>query len=307
MNATSTNKPIISFVTISYNGYKDTCELIESLYKHITSVPYEIIVVDNASTHNDAKTLQEKYPTIHTIRSEHNGGFSAGNNIGIEQAKGEYIFLINNDTYIEEDNLLALIERVESKPEIGAVSPKIQFAFPPKHIQYAGYTKLSPITLRNQPIGFDQPDQPQYNIPQKQWYLHGAALLLKREIIEKVGPMPELFFLYYEELDWTTQMRYAGYELWYEPRMTVFHKESQSTGQASPLRTYYLTRNRLLYAYRNLKGVNRYLSIIYQIGIAVPKGYIINLFKRNIQVANAHFKGAVDFFKIENKNAQHYE
>lgn len=307
MNSTSTNKPIISFVTISYNGYKDTCELIESLHKNITSVPYEIIVVDNASKNNDAKTLQKNYPTIHAIRSEHNGGFSAGNNIGIKQAKGKYIFLINNDTYIEEDNLQSLIERIESKPEIGAVSPKIKFSFPPQNIQYAGYTKLSPITLRNQPIGFDQPDHPQYNTPQKQWYLHGAALLLKKEIIEKVGTMPELFFLYYEELDWTTQMRDAGYELWYEPRMTVFHKESQSTGQASPLRTYYLTRNRLLYAYRNLKGINRYLSIIYQIGIAIPKGYIVNLCKRNNKVANAHIQGAIDFFKIEDKNAQHYE
>lgn len=65
--------------------------------------------------------------------------------------------------------------------------------------------------------------------------------------------MPEIFFLYYEELDWSTHITRAGYELWYEPRCTVFHKESQSTGQLSKLRTYYLTRNRLLYAWRNLE------------------------------------------------------
>lgn len=74
--------------------------------------------------------------------------------------------------------------------------------------------------------------------------------------------MPEIFFLYYEELDWSTHITRAGYELWYEPRCTVFHKESQSTGQLSKLRTYYLTRNRLLYAWRNLEGSNRWLSII---------------------------------------------
>ena len=67
--------------------------------------------------------------------------------------------------------------------------------------------------------------------------------------------MPEIFFLYYEELDWSTSMTRAGYELWYEPRCTVFHKESQSTGQLSKLRTYFLTRNRLLYARRNMKGI----------------------------------------------------
>lgn len=306
MNITSKNTPVISFVTICYNGYKDTCDLIESLHKSITSISYEIIVVDNASKNNEAEKLQNTYPTIHAIRSEYNGGFSAGNNIGIRKAQGEYIFLINNDTYIEEDNLLALIERIESKPEVGAVSPKIKFAFTPQNIQYAGYTKLSAITLRNKPIGFGKADHPHYNIATRQWYLHGAALLVKKEVIEKVGDMPELFFLYYEELDWTTQMRNAGYELWYEPKMTVYHKESQSTGQESPLRTYYLTRNRLLYAYRNLRGINRYLSIAYQLGVAVPKGWITSLLKKNIDVAKAHLKGALDFFSIKDKNAQHY-
>ncbi len=306
MNTVNNNKPLISFVTITYNGYKDTCDLIESLHKHITSVSYEIIVVDNASKNNEAERLQQNYPTICAIRNEDNGGFSAGNNIGIGKAQGEYIFLINNDTYIEEDNLLALIDRLESNPKIGAVSPKIRFAFPPQDIQYAGYTKLTPITLRNKPIGFGEADHPHYNIATKQWYLHGAALLIKREVIEKVGNMPELFFLYYEELDWTTQMRNAGYELWYEPRMTVFHKESQSTGQESPLRTYYLTRNRLLYAYRNLKGLNRWLSIAYQLSIAVPKGWLVNKYKRKNDVAKAYVQGAIDFFKIEDKNTQHY-
>ena len=91
-------------------------------------------------------------------------------------------------------------------------------------------------------------------------------MLVKREVIEKVGLMPEIFFLYYEELDWSTHITRAGYELWYEPRCTVFHKESQSTGQLSKLRTYYLTRNRLLYAWRNLltatiKGISAFIRI----------------------------------------------
>ena len=83
--------------------------------------------------------------------------------------------------------------------------------------------------------------------------------------------MPEIFFLYYEELDWSTSMTRAGYELWYEPRCTVFHKESQSTGQLSKLRTYFLTRNRLLYARRNMKGMERLMSVLYQSTIAAGK------------------------------------
>lgn len=232
---------------------------------------YEIIVVDNASREDEAAKIHELYPTVISIRSNENGGFSGGNNIGIRAAKGKYIFLINNDTYIESDEIAYLVERLESRPEIGGVSPKIRFAFPPQHIQFAGFTPLTKITLRNNMLGFDCPDDGSYDTPHPTPYLHGAAMIIKREVIEKIGMMPEIFFLYYEELDWSTSMTRAGYELWYEPRCTVFHKESQSTGQLSKLRTYFLTRNRLLYARRNMKGMERLMSVLYQSTIAAGK------------------------------------
>ena len=121
------NIPEISFITICYNGFKDTCELIESLHKKLKSVSYEIIVVDNASREDEAAKIHELYPTVISIRSNENGGFSGGNNIGIRAAKGKYIFLINNDTYIESDEIAYLVERLESRPEIGGVSPKNTF------------------------------------------------------------------------------------------------------------------------------------------------------------------------------------
>ena len=120
------NIPDISFITICYNGFKDTCELIESLQNKIHSVSYEIIVVDNASHENEAAKIHQLYPTVVAIRSNENSGFSGGNNIGIQVAKGKYIFLINNDTYIESDHIAYLVERLESRPEIGGVSPKIR-------------------------------------------------------------------------------------------------------------------------------------------------------------------------------------
>ena len=128
------NIPDISFITICYNGFKDTCELIESLHKNLQSVSYEIIVIDNASREDEAAKIQKLYPTVVAIRSDINGGFSGGNNIGIRAAKGKYLFLINNDTYIESDDVSYLIERLESRPEIGGVSPKIRFAFPPQPV-----------------------------------------------------------------------------------------------------------------------------------------------------------------------------
>lgn len=285
------NIPDISFITICYNGFKDTCELIESLHKNLQSVSYEIIVIDNASREDEAAKIQKLYPTVVAIRSDINEGFSGGNNIGIRAAKGKYLFLINNDTYIESDDVSYLIERLESRPEIGGVSPKIRFAFPPQHIQFAGFTPLSQVTLRNTMLGFGCPDDGSYDTPHSTPYLHGAAMMIKHEVIEKAGMMPEIFFLYYEELDWSTSMTRAGYELWYEPRCTVFHKESQSTGQLSKLRTYYLTRNRLLYARRNLKGTARFLSVLYQSTVAAGKNSLAYALKGRFDLFFAVYCG----------------
>ena len=96
--------PQISFITITYNGLNDTCELINSIHSIVKSITYEIIVVDNASKINEAEIIKNKYPNVIVVRSEINLGFSGGNNLGIKQAKGNYLFLINNDTYILEDN-----------------------------------------------------------------------------------------------------------------------------------------------------------------------------------------------------------
>ena len=110
--------------------------------------------------------------------------------------------------------------------------------------------------------------------------------------------MPEIFFLYYEEMDWCTQMTNAGYELWYEPRCTVFHKESQSTGQFSNLRTFYMTRNRLLYTRRNRKGAQRLLSILYQSTIAAGKNSLQFAVKGRFDLFTAVWKGVVRSFSV---------
>ncbi len=297
-------RPIISFITVNYNGLNDTCELIESLQATIQSVSYEIIVVDNASRKDEATLIRSRYPEVKAIRSEQNLGFSGGNNLGFGQARGKYFFLINNDTYMTDDGLHHLVERIESSPSVGAVSPKIRFAFPPQNIQFAGYTPLSPITLRNALIGFGCADDGSFDTPHSSPYLHGAAMMVRREVVEKIGMMPEIYFLYYEELDWSTAMTRAGYELWYEPRCTVFHKESQSTGQQSKLRTYYLTRNRLLYAWRNLPGAKRWTSIGYQITLAAAKNSIQFLLQGHAGLAWAVCRGVGAFFLLGHKTEQ---
>ena len=255
----------------------------------------EVIVVDNASKENEANIISKKYSQVKVVRSDKNLGFAGGNNIGIKEAKGKYIFLINNDTYFKDFNINSLINRLESSDKIGIVCPKLRFAWGNNPIQFAGYTPLSNITLRNKAIGFGEEDWGQYDIPHSTPYAHGAAMLIKREAIEKVGLMPECFFLYYEEIDWSMMFTRAGYEIWYDPSCTVYHKESQTTGQNSALRTYYITRNRLLIVKRNYKGINKYLSYIYLIGIVAPRDIIRFTLNGRFDLVKAIYKGVFTF------------
>ena len=134
-------------------------------------------------------------------------------------------------------------------------------------------------------------------------YAHGAAMMVRRETLEKAGPMPEIYFLYYEELDWSVRIREQGRRIVYDPRCTVFHKESATTGQQSPLRSYCLTRNRLLFAWRNLRGGARLLSVAYQLCIAAPKNAVSALAHRRGDLAKAVCRGVRDFFTLKNKQA----
>ena len=286
------NEYRLSVITINYNGLKDTCELIESIpFKE----DMEVIVVDNASTQNEANIIFERYPQVKVIRSDINLGFAGGNNLGIKESKGEYILLINNDAYFKEFNIEPLIERLESSDKISIVCPKLRFAWGNNPIQFAGYTPLSNITLRNKAIGFGEEDKEQYNTPHPTPYAHGAAMLIKREAIDKVGLIPECFFLYYEEIDWSMMFTRKGHEIWYDPCCTVYHKESQATGQNSPLRTYYITRNRLLLVKRNYKGIKKYLSYIYLFGIVGLKDILKFSIKQQLSLTKAVFMGLRDF------------
>lgn len=297
------SQPDISVITVNYNGLQDTWEMIASLQTHVHTVSYEIIVVDNASRENEAILLQKHFPDITVIRSEKNLGFAGGNNLGIREARGKYIFLLNNDTLVEDDSLHFLCETLDHNPQAAAVSPKIKFAAVPRNIQYAGFTPITKYTLRNEGIGYNEPDKEQYDTPSSTAFLHGAAMMIRREAIKKSGLMSEIYFLYYEEMDWCSRMIRKGFQLLYEPRCTIYHKESSSTGANSPLKTYYITRNRLLYAWRNRQGITRMIAILYQLGIAIPKNIIVNLLRHKIPQSKAIMKGCFDFFKIKNKNS----
>ena len=289
---------LLSIITINYNGLKDTCELIGTLPLEDKSI--EVIVIDNASAQDEATIIKERFPQVKVIRSKENLGFAGGNNLGIKAAQGKYLFFLNNDILLKPQvsDFRPLIARLKSSPKIGIVCPKIKFSWGNQLIQFASYTPLSPITMRNKAIGCGEVDHGQFDTPHPTPYAHGAAMMIKREVIEKAGLMPECYFLYYEELDWSMMIRHAGYEIWYEPTCTVFHKESQTTGQNSPLRTYYITRNRLLFAQRNQQDMTKYITYLYLIGIVTIRDLLKYSFQQRWDLVRATIRGVFGFIKL---------
>ena len=289
---------ILSIITINYNRQKDTCELIGTLPLEDKSI--EVIVIDNASAQDEATIIKERFPQVKVIRSKENLGFAGGNNLGIKAAQGKYLFFLNNDILLKPQvsDFRPLIARLKSSPKIGIVCPKIKFSWGNQLIQFASYTPLSPITMRNKAIGCGEVDHGQFDTPHPTPYAHGAAMMIKREVIEKAGLMPECYFLYYEELDWSMMIRHAGYEIWYEPTCTVFHKESQTTGQNSPLRTYYITRNRLLFAQRNQQDMTKYITYLYLIGIVTIRDLLKYSFQQRWDLVRATIRGVFGFIKL---------
>ena len=290
---------LISIITINYNGLGDTCELIETLPLEDDSL--EVIVVDNASQNDEASVIQRRFPQVIIIRSQKNLGFAGGNNLGIRAAHGQYLFFINNDTLFrpQAPDFQPLIDRLESSGKIGLVCPKIRFSWDDAPIQFAGYTPLARITMRNKAIGCGEKDQGQYDKAHLTPYAHGAAMMVKREAIERAGVMPECYFLYYEELDWSCMIRRAGYEIWYEPASTIYHKESQTTGQASPLRTYYISRNRLLFVSRNGSGLYKYLSYIYLTLFVALRDVAKFTLKARTEMAKTSYLVILEFIKMK--------
>jgi len=126
-------------------------------------------------------------------------------------------------------------------------------------------------------VGFNEKDQPQYRMARETASLHGAAMMVPRHVLQQIGPMTEVYFLFYEEFDWSARMHRAGYKLWYEPAAVVYHKESMTARKGTPLREFYLSRARILYARRNISGGKKILSCLYLSLIAAPKKAVMYL------------------------------
>jgi GT2 family glycosyltransferase len=272
---TNTTMNSVSIITVNFNQSLVTEQLLASITATNAYPNIEIIVVDNGSKINSVPEWKTKYPAVKFIRSDKNLGFAGGNNIGVKEATGEYLFFVNNDTEFTEGLVQTLVDLMDKHPEVGMASPKIRYYDEPDTLQYAGYTPMNYYTCRNATIGQFDKDNGQYdNSTGPTGYAHGAAMMVRREAIGKAGLMAENFFLYYEEMDWCDHIKKAGYQVWVEPKALIYHKESVSVGKASTLKEYFMNRNRILFIRRNAPVQAKLFFYVYFMCLVAPRNIL---------------------------------
>jgi len=287
----SNDQPLISIVTLTWNQTDVTCQFLEST-RHLTYKNYEILVCDMGSEIDPTERINAaNYPNTRVLRSEKNLGFTGGNNWGMRQAKGDYVFIVNNDTEVTPELLDVLLQPFFEDPTIGVTCPKIRFYQKPDTIQYAGFNRINVFTGRTTAVGSLEVDNGQCDVSGYTHGAHGCAMLVSREIINKVGMFPENFFIYYEEWDWSARILKAGYHIYYQAKGLIYHKESITMGKKSAIKVYYHTRNRILYMRRNTAWYQFAVFITFFILVAAPKATITYLLKRQFEHLRSFIKG----------------
>ena len=286
------NQFLTSIVTINFNQSEITNQLLRSLSK-VSWPNLEVIVVDNGSDNEDYKNINTSDSHVKLICTNKNLGFAGGNNVGLKAAQGDFLLLLNNDTEVAPGFLEPMIELFEKNDSIGAVSPKIKFFHHPELIQYAGFTKMNPFTLRMNAIGSRQIDNGTYDEVSETHFAHGCAMMVSRKVLETVGYMPEEYFLYYEEHDWSAAIKRKGYQIWYQPESLVLHKESISVKNGSVLKTYFINRNRILFMKKNLSLFQQIVSIVYLFLISIPVNSIKYFLKKDFNHLKAYWDSII--------------
>ena len=257
----------IFVIILNWNNKDLTLECLQSLQKIKLPPKSQVsfLVVDNGSTDGSVKEIKKAFPQVLLLENKKNLGYAEGNNRGMERAleKGtDYLLVINNDIEVDENFLVQLIKVAEKEKKAGLFSPKIYFApgyeFHKKRYQkddrgkviwYAGGI-IDWDNILSPHRGVDEVDKGQYDKVVETDYASGSCLLIRREVLKKIGLFDKKLFMYWEDSDLSQRARMAGWRVLYVPQARVWHKVAASSAIGSSLNDYYLTRNRLLFGLR---------------------------------------------------------
>jgi len=249
------SEPRVSIVILNWNSYQVTLDCLLSLRK-MDYRNFEVVLVDNGSVDESPARLQENVPEIRLIRNATNLGFAGGCNVGIRDAlcRGtDYVLLLNNDTIVAPDFLSQLVRVAESDEKIGAVSPKILFFDHPDRLNYAGGEHRR-WRLFPKVFGLRQLNDGRYDKIREVSFLTGCAFLIKANAVRKIGVLEEVYFHFYEDIEWTLRVLNAGYKAMYVPSAVIWHKEHYVTdrNQGNGFIEFQLARANMIFARKHV-------------------------------------------------------
>lgn len=248
----SRSYPKVAIIILHFDNRQNLIECLSSI-QQISYSNYNTIVVQNGNRSLiDSASIQSNSPSsLEFIRVPQNVGYACGNNLGIRKALengADYLLLLNDDTMVAPNFLDILVEEGEKSPNTRILGPKIYYANEPKKIWFAG-AKFDSRTCRLLNTSADEVDPSIDEEPFDSDYITGCALMIKRDLIEKIGLLDERFFLYWEDVDWCIRAKTAGFRNILVPHSHIWHKVSVSMGGTeSPLKAYHKTRSHLLFA-----------------------------------------------------------
>ncbi len=245
--------PLASIIVVNYHSFPALGDCLRSLQTHNQTIPTEIIVVDNASRDDSLEQLQAQFPWCRLISLPQNRGFGAGNNAGVAIARGDYLCFLNPDTYLTEDFLPILLNKLEQNPQVGMVAPRL--IHPNGQLQLSTAWEISLWGEYRTRQRLQQFSQGRYQADIAATYTQehtvdivlGAAFVMRRNLFEEVGGFDEQFFMYFEESDLCQRVRDRGYQILYTPATQVVHLKGTSVERVPDKMALAYRRSQLYY------------------------------------------------------------
>ncbi|MFX1453160.1 MAG: glycosyltransferase family 2 protein [Promethearchaeota archaeon] len=300
---------LVSIILLNYNNNNFTIDCLKSLTKQ-SYKDFEIIIVDNGTKYytylelkNTLKEFESKL-NIKLIRSDYNLYFAGGNNKGIKNAKGDYVCLLNNDTEVVPDFLEKVVNYLDKNKNVGMLCPKILFFEDKNRIWYGG-SYLNPRSIHHSyHLGHNQKDNGKYDQIKEVPYACGAALFTRRKVIEEIGLMDEIFFIYVEEIDWNYRAKKKGYKIIYFPDTAIYHKVNIITKKnrygfrENPFQIYLHSRNKIIFELKHFSLFDIFLFFcIYQFKSTITE-LIISIIQKKHEFLIAHIRSLIMGFLI---------
>jgi len=246
--------PRVSIVIPTYNRRKDVLECLQSI-RGLHYPNYEIIVVDNGSTDGTSHAIEKFFPEVTLVKSNRNLGVTGGRNLGARHSSGEYIFFLDHDTTVNGNVLVELMSVMQSNPKVGIAGPAIYYYSDPKRVWALG-TSINMLSGR---VSFNYEGKVDHGefVKAMEVQVLPSAMLVKREVIDKVGLFDDIFFAVYEDTDFCFRVKKAGYKVSCVPTARVWHKMSPDKRRSVVgvlSRAHLVSRNRIIFMKKHSKS-----------------------------------------------------